>query len=149
MGAGSAARKRSRRTKRQYAVAKYIGLHYIGPMNETPFTRDPAYLILAALSGEDLHGYGIMKEVERLSLGRAQLALGTLYGAIDRLLKKGLVEVAREEHQGRRLRRFYRITDQGVDDLRREAELHARVVKVAQEGLRARKPMTATFEKTC
>jgi PadR family transcriptional regulator PadR len=80
-------------------------MQYSVLMSEHMFTRDPAFLIMAALAGEDLHGYGIMKEVERLSLGQARLALGTLYGAIDRLAEKGLVEVAREERQGGRLRR--------------------------------------------
>lgn len=107
------------------------------------FTRDPSFLIMAALSGEDLHGYGVMKEVERLSQGEARLALGTLYGAIDRLVEKGLVEVAKEEHQGRRLRRYYHLTDQGADDLRRETELQARVVEATRENLRSRAPLSA------
>ena len=118
-------------------------------MDDNSFTRDPAYLILAALSGEDLHGYGIMKEVERLSQGQARLALGTLYGAIDRLAEKGLVEVAREEHQGRRLRRYYRLTDKGVDGLSREAEMHARLVEVTQQRLQARTPLAATLPGAC
>jgi DNA-binding PadR family transcriptional regulator len=112
-------------------------------MSEHMFMRDPAFLIMAVLSGEDLHGYGIMKEVERLSQGDARLALGTLYGAIDRLVEKGLVEVAREEHQGRRLRRYYHLTEQGMDDLRRETDLQARVIEVAQGNLRSRAPLSA------
>lgn len=108
-------------------------------MSEYCFTRDPAFLIMAALAGDDLHGYGIMKEVERLSQGQARLALGTLYGAIDRLADKGLIQVAREERQGGRLRRFYHLTEQGAGDLRRETELQARVIEVTRENLKSLK----------
>jgi DNA-binding PadR family transcriptional regulator len=109
-------------------------------MSEHMFTRDPAFLIMAALAGEDLHGYGIMKEVERLSRGQARLALGTLYGAIDRLVDKGLVEVAREERQGGRVRRYYHLADEGVGSLGREAELQALVVDAARQNLKSRTP---------
>ena len=48
-------------------------------------------------AGGDLHGYGIIKEVESLSDCRVRLSPGTLYGALDRLKNDGLVETAGEE----------------------------------------------------
>ena len=109
-------------------------------MSEHTFLRDPAFLIMAALAEEDLHGYGIMKEVERLSGGQMRLALGTLYGALDRLEEKGLVLVAREERQGGRLRRYYHLTDPGAGDLWRETELQARMIDATRESLKSRRP---------
>ncbi len=59
--------------------------------------QEPAFLVLSALAAGPLHGYGIAKDVESSSDGRVTLRAGTLYGAIDRLVAAGLVEVDREE----------------------------------------------------
>lgn len=83
--------------------------------------RSPTYFILASLSGEPLHGYGVAKRAETLSGGEVKLAAGTLYGALDRLVAEGMVEVDREEQvQGRR-RRYYRITEAGTQVVAAEA----------------------------
>src|SRR5256885_12736485 len=62
---------------------------------ETP-VREPTFLILTALAGEPMHGYGLIAEVARLSDGRISLRPGTLYGALDRLGDAGLVGVRHE-----------------------------------------------------
>jgi len=41
--------------------------------------------------------YAIIKETERLSGGDVRLPVGTLYGALERLLNEGLVSVDGEE----------------------------------------------------
>lgn len=107
-------------------------------MGDILFPRDPGLLILAALAREDLHGYGIMKEVETLSEGRVSLALGTLYGALDRLVKKGAVQVAHEERHGGRLRRYYHLTESGADSLLRETELQAKLIETTRSNLESR-----------
>lgn len=112
-------------------------------MNDSLFPRDPGFLILAALAHEDLHGYGIMKEVETLSGGRVRMALGTLYGALDRLVKRGAVEVARDERHGGRLRRYYRLTESGAASLRDEVEMQAILIEATRSNLESRKPATA------
>jgi PadR family transcriptional regulator len=112
-------------------------------MSELVFMHDPSFLVLAALAQEDLHGYGIMKAVERLSGGRMRLALGTLYGVLDRLVTKGVIEAAREERQGGRLRRYYHLTEPGADDLQEETELQAQLIEVTRKNLEFRKPSVA------
>jgi PadR family transcriptional regulator, regulatory protein PadR len=112
-------------------------------MSELIFSRDPAFLILAALARGDLHGYGIMKEVESLSGGQVRLALGTLYGALDRLVGNGMVEISREERTGGRLRRYYHLTDAGVDPFSEETELQSRLVEVARKNLESRRAVIA------
>ncbi|GII94008.1 PadR family transcriptional regulator [Sinosporangium siamense] len=82
---------------------------------------EPAFLVLTALVGEPRHGYGIVREVEELSQGRVHLKIGTLYGVLDRLAGDHLVELDREEAAQGRLRRYYRITDDGAAALRAEA----------------------------
>src|ERR1700720_1180331 len=74
---------------------------------------NPATLhILLALAGEDRHGYGIMQEVVRQSLGHYKLGPGTLYDNLQKLLDMGLVtECARDENDPRR--RYYRLSALG------------------------------------
>ena len=94
----------------------------------------PAFLhILLALAGEELHGYGIMQEINRQSEGRYKLGPGTLYDNLQRLVKQGVVESAGEDpHDSRR--RYCRLTSLGrrviaaeisrLEDVVREARLH-------------------------
>ncbi|AOR30206.1 PadR family transcriptional regulator [Streptomyces fodineus] len=81
-----------------------------------------AFFVLTALADQPRHGYGILREVEELSAGEIQLRVGTLYGVLDRLTADGLIVLDREEVQQGRLRRYYRLTDDGVTALEAEAE---------------------------
>jgi DNA-binding PadR family transcriptional regulator len=82
--------------------------------------------VLMALSDEELHGYGIMKAVERDSGGRVTAEIGSLYRILDRLLDDGLVgkvetpDDAPTETRGRP-RQYYGLTEHGRATLRREA----------------------------
>jgi len=113
--------------------------------------QEPTFLILTALAGEPLHGYGVIQQVTALSAGRVTLRPGTLYGAIDRLVGEGLVEAEREEVVGGRLRRYYRLTDEGANRLAAEAERLRRDAETATARLRERqrggqaRPHTAHF----
>jgi DNA-binding PadR family transcriptional regulator len=105
--------------------------------------QEPTFLILAALAGGDLHGYGIIKEVEALSDCRVRLSPGTLYGALDRLKNDGLVETAGEERVEGRLRRYYRLTDVGASALQQEIDRQERVSQTARAKLETRRARTA------
>jgi DNA-binding PadR family transcriptional regulator len=83
--------------------------------------QEPTFLILTVLAMDSRHGYGIIKEVERLSSGRLRLRPGTLYRALDRLRADGLVWVDREEIVQSRLRRYYGLTPKGERRLADEA----------------------------
>ncbi len=80
--------------------------------------REPTFLILAAVAAGPLHGYGILRAVGELSGGRVRLRAGTLYAALDRLVGEGSLLVDHEEVVDGRLRRYYRITDAGLEVLR-------------------------------
>jgi DNA-binding PadR family transcriptional regulator len=80
--------------------------------------REPTFLILAAVAPSALHGYGIIQSVEQLSEGRVRLRAGTLYAALDRLVGEGALLVDHEEVVAGRMRRYYRITDLGLERLR-------------------------------
>ena len=105
-------------------------------MTPRPMT-EPAFLVLTALAGAARHGYGIVGEVAELSQGRIQLKVGTLYGVLDRLVAEGQVELDREEIWQGRLRRYYRLTNEGGLALAGEAERQAANARAATERLRA------------
>jgi DNA-binding PadR family transcriptional regulator len=82
--------------------------------------QEPTFLIMTALAAGAQHGYGIMTDVTRISDGRVRLRAGTLYAALDRLKADGLVATDREEVVDGRLRRYYRITEEGTELLTAE-----------------------------
>ena len=84
--------------------------------------REPTFLILAAVAPTPLHGYGILRSIDELSDGRVRLRAGTLYAALDRLVGDGSLLVDHEEVVDGRLRRYYRITNEGLEVLHREVE---------------------------
>ncbi len=78
--------------------------------------------ILLVLSGRDLHGYGIIADIEARTDGAVVLTASTLYAALRRLLDAGLIQELddRPERDDPR-RRYYRITDKGAAAGRAEA----------------------------
>lgn len=98
--------------------------------------QEPTFLVLTALAGEPLHGYGVMQEVSALSGGRVTLRPGTLYAALDRLVDEGLVAVEREEVVASRLRRYYRLTAEGATALAEESARMAANANAARRRLR-------------
>lgn len=79
---------------------------------------------------EPLHGYGIMRKVEEISGGRLRLAAGTLYGALNSLMSKGLI-VALPVVEGSR-KKEYEITSMGKGQV--ETEI-ARLKELYENGI--------------
>lgn len=81
---------------------------------------EPSLAILVSLSDGPRHGYAIMTDVEAMT--GEPLGPGTLYAALARLERRGLIEAL--EPQDRR--RPYRLTALGVTALRTQlAQLRA------------------------
>jgi DNA-binding PadR family transcriptional regulator len=97
--------------------------------------REPTFYILLSLSPGPKHGYSIMKEVEALSEGRLLLSTGTLYGAIQRLLKDGWIRRVEDPLPNRtdRERKAYALTEQGQRLLSAEIERLRKMVSVAKK----------------
>lgn len=103
------------------------------PEEMLPLTAN-VFNVLLALAGGEKHGYGIMKEVELNTGGSVKLRTGTLYGAIQRMIKNNLIEESDERpdpEQDDERRRYYRLTDFGFRVLQGEANRLARLVAVA------------------
>ena len=88
-------------------------------------------LILATLSGGPAHGYAIAQLLRGRSGGAFDLPEGTLYPALHRLERGGLVASEWSTESGRR-RRTYRLTSAGertLGERRREWRLFASAVE--------------------
>jgi DNA-binding PadR family transcriptional regulator len=101
--------------------------------------REPTFFILTALVDGRKHGYALISETERLSAGRTVLRVGTLYAALDRLEGEGLVESDGDEVVDGRLRRYYRLTDDGIQTLDDEVARLENNVAQAKARLTARR----------
>lgn len=95
------------------------------------------FQILLALAGRERHGYGIMKEIGRQSVGRVRVGPGTLYGAIKRMLAAEWIEEtdspaadAEEEADARRTS-YYCLTAAGRRAAAETARQMADLVTVA------------------
>ncbi len=75
-----------------------------------PLTEALFYILLAVRKPN--HGYGITQEVEELTGGRVPLGPGTLYGAIQSLVKKDWIRIYSEDTESRK-KKEYLITDEG------------------------------------
>jgi PadR family transcriptional regulator PadR len=73
-------------------------------------------LILAAVSREPLHGYGVIESFKTRSGGELALPEGTVYPALHRLEADGLLSSQWSVVGGRR-RRVYSITKRGTKEL--------------------------------
>lgn len=74
-------------------------------------------LLLALLRHEPMYGYLIVKEVNRRSSGYFAFKEGTLYPALHRLERAGLIAGRWESEANSPRRRYYRITAKGREAL--------------------------------
>jgi DNA-binding PadR family transcriptional regulator len=74
-----------------------------------------AFEILLALAEGERHGYDVMLAIERRTGGRLSPNPGTLYRAIDRLVREGLLEATtRRGPAGAEPRKFFRLSRLGA-----------------------------------
>ena len=97
--------------------------------------QEPTFWILTSLAGSAQHGYSILSSVDELSGSQVKLRVPTLYQALDRLQKEGLVEIERETVVDGRFRRYFRLTKEGRSALLAEIERRAEVVRRASRHL--------------
>lgn len=69
-------------------------------------------LLMGVLRHGPAHGYAIITALRERSDGEFDLAEGTIYPALHRLERAGLIESSLDSAQGRR-RRTYRLTPRG------------------------------------
>lgn len=94
-----------------------------------PLTETMHYILLAVR--EPLHGYAIMQKVEQMSNGEVRIAAGTLYGAIENLLKSEWLELLPTDEPRRKV---YRITGEGMKILATEQERLRHILSLYEGG---------------
>ena len=79
-------------------------------------------LVLKTLSLAPMHGWGISQRVQQISDGVLELNQGSLYPALQRLEKDGLITSEWDTTDNNRRARYYRITASGRKALGNELE---------------------------
>lgn len=75
------------------------------------------------------HGYGVMQFIKDKTNGRVDLGAGTLYGALNNLLKKGwIIQLSEEERK-----KEYIITDIGKEQVENEIKRLESIYNLARE----------------
>ena len=77
-------------------------------------------LILRTLEAGPLHGYAIAQQINQTSRALLQVPQGSLYPALHRLEKKGLLAAEWVDTDGGRRAKVYRLTRRGHRQLARE-----------------------------
>ena len=70
-------------------------------------------LILKTLALESVHGYGIAVRIEQMSNGVFRINAGSLFVALQRLQRAGLIKSEWKATENRRRAKYYVHTDQG------------------------------------
>jgi len=94
-----------------------------------PLTEATYYILISLV--EPLHGYGIMQNVEDISKGEVKLGPGTLYGALSKLEKQGLI-IKTDEIDSER-RKYYSITEFGKQVVKLEFLRLKKLVEISKD----------------
>ncbi|OZB92754.1 PadR family transcriptional regulator [Paenibacillus sp. XY044] len=78
-------------------------------------------LLLTVLNKKEMYGYELIKEIEKSSEGVFSMKEGTLYPILHTLESEGWLEAYWSTHDGRK-RKYYRMTDQGRNQLREKQQ---------------------------
>ncbi|PAV36779.1 PadR family transcriptional regulator [Bacillus licheniformis] len=96
--------------------------------NYLPLTQATYYILLSLT--QPLHGYGIMQRVESMSEGEVKLGPGTLYGALSKLEKQGLIK--KEGETGDNRKKQYILTNEGWAVVELEFKRLSKLVAISQ-----------------
>jgi PadR family transcriptional regulator PadR len=85
-------------------------------------------MVLQTLRGGPLHGYAIAQHIRQTSDDLLQIEEGTLYPALQRLLREGWVGAEWGTSARNRKIRIYKITPAGRKQLQREVSAYERML---------------------
>ncbi len=77
-------------------------------------------MILQSLRLKPMHGYALVKHIKQVSDDLLQVEEGSLYPALQRMLKEGWLAVEAGVSAKGRPTRIYRLTDAGIEHLEQE-----------------------------
>ncbi len=94
-------------------------------------------LILKAVSLGPLHGYGVLLRIEQISGDVLQIEQGSLYPALHRLERQGLLASEWSLSENSRRARYYQLTAAGRKRLRRYSEVWRKLNQAISAALAA------------
>ena len=86
-------------------------------------------MVLQSLQRQPMHGYALVQHIQQRSNDLLQVEEGSLYPALQRLLRENLVKAAWEVSPSNRKVRTYRITPAGIKHLEREVSSFEQMLK--------------------
>jgi PadR family transcriptional regulator PadR len=86
-------------------------------------------MILQSLRRQPMHGYALVQHIKQRSNELLQVEEGSLYPALQRMLKDNLVKAQWETSASNRRVRTYRITPAGIKHLEREVTSFEQMLK--------------------
>lgn len=86
-------------------------------------------MILRTLKRQPLHGYALVQHIKRTSDDLLQIEEGSLYPALQRLLKEDLVKAEWGISSTNRRVRIYKLTPAGAKHLQREVSRFERMLE--------------------
>lgn len=86
-------------------------------------------MILQSLRRQPMHGYALVQHIKQRSNELLQVEEGSLYPALQRMLKDNLVKAQWEISASNRRVRTYRITPAGIKHLEREVSSFEQMLK--------------------
>ena len=86
-------------------------------------------MILQTLDRQPMHGYALVQHIQQRSNDLLQVEEGSLYPALQRMLKDGLVEAEWKISPTNRRVRTYNITTKGTGHLWREVSRYERMLE--------------------
>jgi transcriptional regulator len=95
-----------------------------------------AMLVLRVLRSGPLHGYAIAQRIRRLSGDVLEAEEGSLYPALQRILLEGWAAAEWGTSETGRRVRFYKLTPDGVKQLKRERNEYEQATTAIQAILR-------------
>ena len=98
---------------------KHIALPHIEAAVFSPTLKKGSaeLLILSLLEDRRRHGYEIAKLIQERSAGRLSFQASSLYPVLFRMEKRRWIKGTWVEKEGKRRRRYYRLTDKGATAL--------------------------------
>ena len=93
-------------------------------------------LVLKTLSLEPMHGWGISQRVQQISDGVLEVNQGSLYPALQRLEKDGLIASDWGTTEHNRRARYYRLTPKGRSQLAQQTNRWDEIVRAVNRILR-------------
>lgn len=93
-------------------------------------------LVLKTLSVQPMHGYGIAKQLQRLSHDVIRVEEGSLYPALQRMRQKGWISAGWRQTPNNQRARYYTITAAGRRELDEQEEGFAQLLAAVRRIMR-------------